>query len=245
MGGLTPWFNGYTGSIERNAETGQIIITGRLEVVNSTTIKITEIPIGVYLDQFKARLNKLEDAEFIKDYENASTEDGFDFTVICPRSTTALPTDELYRKFGLVSRDTENFTVWDIDGTLKRFKSAEALVEAFIPWRLDMMEKRRCAIITDLKEQVRLQSEIIRFIRFYIKNVTTFRDTSKKQLIEILLSNDFIDYDRMLSMAIWSLTKDRIAELEAKLLDLKKQLATVESDTAIEMYKCELKALVF
>ncbi len=108
-----------------------------------------------------------------------------------------------------------------------------------------MMEKRRCAIITDLKEQVRLQSEIIRFIRFYIKNVTTFRDTSKKQLIEILLSNDFIDYDRMLSMAIWSLTKDRIAELEAKLLDLKKQLATVESDTAIEMYKCELKALVF
>jgi DNA topoisomerase-2 len=242
-GTLTPWFNGFTGTIERNKETGQVVVTGKLEVVNSTTIKITEVPIGTYLDQYKARLNKLEDIEFIKDYENASTEDGFDFTVTCPRSTTALDIEELYKKFGLVSRDTENFTVWNIGGTLQRFESAESLVEAFVPWRLEMMEVRRQHIIADLREQVRLQSEIIRFIRFYLKNVSTFRDTSKKELIAILLENDFVDYERLLSMAIWSLTKDRIAELEKKLADLKKELAAVESDTAGEMYKRELRAL--
>lgn len=244
-GSLTPWFNGFGGTIERNPETGQVIITGKLEVINSTTIKITEVPIGTYLDQYKARLNKLEDLEFIKDYENASTEQGFEFTVTVPRSTTALDIEELYRKFGLISRDTENFTVWNIEGKLQRFESAESLVEVFVPWRLEMMEVRRQHIINDLREQVRLQSEIIRFIRFYLKNVSTFRDTSKKELIEILLDNDFVDYDRLLSMAIWSLTKDRIAELEKKLADLKKELASVESDTAADMYRRELKALVF
>ena len=242
-GALTPWFNGFAGTIERNKETGQVVVTGKLEVVNSTTIKISEVPIGTYLDQFKARLNKLEDLEFIKDYENASTEDGFDFTVTVPRSTTALDIEELYRKFGLVSRDTENFTVWDINGTLKRFESAEALIEAFVPWRLEMMETRRQFIIADLKEQVRLQSEIIRFIKFYLANVKVFRDTSKKELIEVLLQNKFVDYERLLSMQIWSLTKDRIAELEKKLADLKSELAKVEADTAAEMYKRELKAL--
>jgi DNA topoisomerase-2 len=240
---LTPWFNGFTGAVERNQETGQVTITGKLDVVNSTTIKVTELPIGTYLDQYKDRLNKLEDAEFIKDYEDRSTEGGFDFTVTVPRSTTALPLDELYRKFGLVSRDTENFTVWNIGGTLQRFECAEALVEAFVPWRLEVMETRRQFLIADLKEQVRFASEVIRFIRFYLANVKVFRDTGKKELVAVLLQNNFVDYDRLLSMQIWSLTKDKIAELEDKLAGLKSALAKIEADTALDMYRRELKAM--
>lgn len=242
-GSLTPWFNGFSGTVERNPETNQVIITGKLEVVNSTTIKITELPIGTYLDQYKSRLNKLEDDEFIKDYEDHSTEEGFEFIVQVPRSTTALSIEELYKKFGLISRDTENFTVWDVDGVLKRFESAEEIIEAFVPWRLEMMEKRRQHLITDLKEQVRFASEVIRFIRFYLANVKVFRDTSKKELVELLLQNKFDDYERLLAMQIWSLTKDRIAELEKKLEDLKTDLAKIEADTAVDMYRRELKAL--
>jgi DNA topoisomerase-2 len=242
-GQLTPWFNGFRGTVERNSETGQVIITGKLEVVNSTTIKVSELPIGTYLDQYKDRLHKLEDQEFIKDYEDRSTEDGFEFIITVPRSTTALSEEELYKKFGLISRDTENLTLWDVDGILKRFESTEAIIEAFVPWRLEMMEKRRQHLIADLKEQVRFASEVIRFIRFYLANVKLFRDTPKKELIEVLLNNKFVDYERLLSMQIWSLTKDKIAELEEKLAKLKLELAKIEADTAAEMYKRELKAL--
>jgi len=242
-GTLTPWFNGFNGTVERNPETGQVVVTGKLEVVNSTTIKVTELPIGTYLDQYKDRLNKLEDAEFIKDYEDRSTEQGFDFTITVPRSTTALSTEELYKKFGLISRDTENFTVWNIGGTLQRFESAEALIDAFVPWRLAVMETRRQFLIADLKEQVRFASEVIRFIKFYLKNVALFRDTSKKELIATLLEHHFVDYERLLAMQIWSLTKDRIAELEEKLAALKAALAKIEADTAMDMYRRELKAL--
>lgn len=242
-GALTPWFRGFNGTVERNPDTGQVVITGKLAVVNTTTIKVTELPVGMYLDQFKDRLNKLEDAEFVKDYTNASTEDGFDFTITVPRSTTALSEEELYKKFGLVSRDTENYTVWNIDGTLKRFDTAEQLIEMFVPWRLEMMEKRRQHIIADLTEQVRFANEVIRFIRFYLANVKVFKDTSKKELIEILLKNNFVDYERLLAMQIWSLTKDRIAELEKRLDELKSALAKAKADSATEMYKRELKEL--
>lgn len=135
-GTLVPWFRGFSGDVARNAETGQVVITGKLEVVNTTTIKVTELPVGTYLDQFKARLNKLEDAQFIKDYEDRSTEQAFDFTITAPRSTTALDEEELYKKFGMISRDTENYTVWNIDGRLQRFESAEALIEKFVPWQI-------------------------------------------------------------------------------------------------------------
>lgn len=242
-GGLTPWFNGFTGTVSRNPETGQVMVTGKMEIVNSTTIKISELPVGTYLDQYKDHLNKLEDAEFIKDYEDRSTEAGFDFTITVPRSTTALSIDELYKKFKLVSRDTENFTVWGIDGILRRFESVEALVEAFVPWRLSMMETRRQFIIVATEADISWAETRVRFINFYLKNAQVFRNTGKKELVELLLKNNFAEYDRLLSMAIWHLTKDKIAELEKELEALNKELLRLRSDTANAMYVRELKQL--
>src|ERR1039458_3140175 len=118
-GTLVPWYRGFTGSIERNKETGQVAITGKLKVVNSTLIKITELPIGTYLDDYKEHLNKLEDAGFIKDYESRSNETAWDFNVIVPRSTTEHTEEELYKKFKLIARDTENLTLWSVGGVLK------------------------------------------------------------------------------------------------------------------------------
>lgn len=242
---LTPWFRGFHGTVERNPDTGQVIMTGKLKVVNSTTIHVTELPVGKFLDDYKDVLNKLEEQELIKDYVDRSTENSFNFEITCPRSTTALSEEELYQKFKLISRDTENFTLWNADGNLQRFESAEDVIEMYVPWRLSFYEVRRKKLIGDTEEAIRFQSEVIRFIRFYLANVKVFRDTSKKELIEVMIENGFTDYDRLLSMAIWNLTKDKIAELETKLTDLKTYLATLKSDTAVEMYKRELKAFTY
>ena len=244
-GKLVPWFRGYHGTVERNPENGQVITKGKLEVVNSTVIQITELPVGVYLDQYKEHLNNLIEKEFIKDFDDGSSEDSFDFRIIAPRSTTSLPLDELYQKFKLIGRDTENFTVWNADGYIQKFATAEDLIEAFVPWRLERYEERRQVTIADINENVRLLSETIRFIKFYLGNVKLFSGTGKKQLIEVLLENKFADYEKLLSMAIWNLTKDKIEELENKLTDLKKTLSALENDTAEEMYKRELKTFTY
>lgn len=240
-GNLIPWYNNFNGKIERNPETGQVVITGRLEVVNSTTIKITEAPIGTYLDDMKNRLNKLEEAGFIKDYEGSPTEHGFEFVVTVPRSTTALDIDELYKKFKLISRDTENFTLWNENGILERFESAEAIVERFTTWRVARYEDRRQKQIKDTAEQIRWLSEKLRFILFYLDNVNAFKNKRKEDLVTLLLKNDFVDYDRLLQMSMWNLTRDKIEELKKEIADLKKHKAALEADTAIEMYRRELK----
>jgi DNA topoisomerase-2 len=243
-GTLVPWFRGFHGTVTRN-ETGQVVMKGKLEVVNSSTIRITELPVGKFLDDYKDILNKLEEAEFIKDYEDASTEDDFSFKITVPRSTTSLTEEQLYTRFKLFTRESENFTLWNSQGILQRFESAEDVIAMYVPWRLSFYEVRRQKLITDTRESVRWQNEIIRFIRFYLANVTLFRDTSKKELIELLLSEKFVDYERLLGMSIWNLTKDKIAELEKKLVDLKSYLATLESDTAHDMYRRELKAFKY
>lgn len=243
-GKLVPWFRGFHGSVERN-ESGQVVTTGKLKIINSTTIEITELPVGKFLDDYKDILNKLEEQEFIKDYEDFSTEESFHFKVTVPRSTTQLDEEQLYMKFKLIARESENFTLWNSDGVLQRFESAEDVISMYVPWRLGFYEVRLQKLIADTKESIRLQSETIRFIRYYLSHVNLFRDTSKKELIELLLKQDFVDYDRLLSMQIWSLTKDRIVELEKKLTDLKAYLTELESDTATDMYRRELKAFKY
>src|SRR5271167_490962 len=240
-GKLTPWYNGFNGTIQRVQETGQVVITGKLEVVNSTTIRITELPIGTYLDDYKSHLNKLEEAQFLKDYESRSTETAWDFTVTVPRSTTALDIEELYKKFKLIKRDTENFTLWNERGTLEDFISAEAIVTRFTEWRLTKYEERRQLLIKDVTEQIRWMSEKLRFILFYLAHVDQFKNKKKEDLIALLLKNDFTDYDRLLQMPMWNLTREKIEELKNEIADQKKYLASLKGDTAVEMYRRELK----
>lgn len=240
-GTLTPWYRGFAGTIVRNSETGQVVVTGKLEVVNSTTIKITEIPVGVYLDSYKDHLTKLEDADFIKDFEDRSTEESFEFMVTCPRSTTALDHDELLKKFKLISRDTENLTLWNENGTLERFDTVEDVIERFVTWRVARYEDRRQKLIAETTEAIRWMSEKLRFILFYLSNVDAFKNKKKEDLVAMLLKNEFVDYDRLLQMAMWNLTKDKIEELKKQIEEEKKYLATLEADTAQAMYKRELK----
>lgn len=240
---MVPWYRGFHGSIERNADTGQVVIQGVLEVVNTTTIKITELPVGVYLDAYKAHLIKLEDAGFIKDFEDFSTEESFEFVITCPRSTTALPHDELMQKFKLIARDTENYTLWNELGIIECFDSPEAIIERFVGWRLDRYEDRRQKLIKETEVDIAWMLEKQRFIQFYLDNVDTFRNKKKDELIAVLLENGFQEYNRLLQMAIWNLTREKIEELEAEIQKQRDYLDYLNNITAGKMYELELADL--
>lgn len=191
-------------------------------------------------DPYEAKLFKLQDKGLISDFDN-QWDNGFDITVKVPRSTTQKTEEELYKIFSLVSRDSENFTVWSTEGYVKKYANPEEIVQEFTSWRLAVYEVRRQKQIEDTSSSVNLISSKIRFINFYLKNTTQFKNLGKKDLIALLLENNFDDYDRLLSMSIWNLTKDKITELEKELDTAEAYLLKLQSDSADEMYRRELK----
>jgi DNA topoisomerase-2 len=246
MSTLIPWFRGFSGEVTKDDDTGQITTVGRLERVNSTTLHITELPINSYVDDYKSLLYELKDEGFIKDFDDdSSAMGGFKFLITVPRSTTELDDDVLYKRFKLIKRESENFTLWNEQGVLERFETPEEIVERFVPWRITWYEERRQRLIRDLTEDVRFLNEKLRFILFYLKNVDVFRNKKRDDLIEILLKNKFIDYDRLLQQAIWKLTRDEIEKLQNAIKDSEERLKELQADTAIEMYKRELKAFKY
>lgn len=240
---LMPWYKNYKGTISQGDAPNQWISKGDLEIVNTTTIRITELPIGYYLDDIKSTLSKLKEKDIIKDYDDNSTESGFDIEVTVPRTTTALSIDKLYELFKLSSKDTENLTLWNVNDKLQVFNNASEIIKYFVDFRLTKYESRRLALIEQTKSLIQDLEERIRFINFYLNNTDVFKNTNKKDLFKLLTTNNFINIDGLLSMQIYSLTKDKIAELHNKLSLEKKELKGLEKTNATEMYLKDLEDL--
>lgn len=235
---LLPYFKNFKGKVKQ-LEPNKYQLTGCLKQINTTTVKITELPPGMYLDDIKKQLNKLSESNFIKDYDDNSTEDGFDIDVYLPRTTLNEFDDyDLIEKFKLVTTVTENLTCWLDTGKLRKFESVTDIIDYFIDFRLEKYTKRINKLISIVSDDIKDLSEKIRFIYFYLGNVEEFRNSSKLQLLSLLEENDFTE--DMLQMKIYNLTKDKIAELEKQLKELNTQKKQLEKTTNKELYIKEL-----
>lgn len=238
---LIPWYRGFNGKIYRNEN--QIITEGIIEIINTTIIKVTELPIGTYLDDFKNHLYKLEDKGFIKSFEDLSTEERFEFVLNVPRSTTALDEDTIKQKLKLISKDTENFTLWDTTGKIKEYSNPEDIVIDFVQWRLERYEERRQALIKKNSIELDWLNNKLRFIMYYLKNSKEFSNKNKKDMIEILEKEKFMDIDRLIRIPIYTLTKDEIEALKKEIVDIEIVIKKLKETTNKEMYKKELTEL--
>lgn len=238
---LLPWYRGFKGTV--HAVENQIVNTGCYEIVNTTTIRITELPIGIYLDDYKKHLFKLQDSGLIKDFDNNSTESSFDFIVNVPRTTTQLPHETIIAKFKLSSRDTQNLTAWTETGHIKVFEDVQEIIEHFIEFRLGKYEERRKKLIEILTANLELMTEKRRFIEFYLNNSKEIAAKNKKDLEQLLVDNGFINIAKLLDIRIYNLTKDDIAKLETQIEKTTKDVETLKKTTSVKMYLKELESL--
>ena len=254
-GKLVPWYNGFKGTIERDPTTNQIITTGVYEAIpgkrGSLEIKILELPIGAENDKYEAHLHSLMEnkvnkagkviaSAIVADFENSSEEGGWDISIQISRSSGELTEADIIRHFKLISRETENLTLWNTKGELKRYDYVEDIIEEFVEWRIEKYEVRRQALIGVVEAEILKIDERIRFINFYLSHTDAFRSLKKAELMDLLAKNDFTTVDTLLSMPIWNLTRDKIEALEADLEKEIKKLEDLNATTADAMYGKEL-----
>ena len=238
---LLPYFAGFKGKVSRVDE-NKYQIQGCIERISATQVKITELPIGMYLDDIKKHLNKLVENGSIKDYEDNSTEEGFDIDVYYQRGIlNSIEDGTVLEKLKLSTTVTENLTCWLPTGKLRKFNSVTEIIDYFIVFRLSAYTDRIAKLIEILDVDIADLSEKIRFIYFYLENVDRFKNASKIELFGILEENNFDS--RLLEMKMWNLTGDRIEELKSKVESLKEHKSTLEKTTDVDLYTKELEQI--
>lgn len=135
---LTPSYDRYNVDVVECPKTkGKFFISGKVEIRNTTTVVITELPYGKSLDSIKSRLIQLEEDKKISSFVDNST-DAIDITVKMTRANLNGKTEgSLLVMFGLIQTETENITVLDPTGTkVVKYPNAASLVKDFVEWRL-------------------------------------------------------------------------------------------------------------
>jgi DNA topoisomerase-2 len=243
---LVPWYKGFKGKIERNAESPiQSLFYGDFEIVDSNTIRVFELPVGMYQESYRQYLNKLMDTGWIKDYDDNSTEEGFEFVIDVKREKTELTRGELLSKLNLISRDSENYTLWVGNGKIRVYENTRAIITDFVEWRLQKYEERRTKKISLLEVDINRYSERKRFIELYIQNnwSTTFSKIKKADIEKILTDLKFENTDDLLSIKIYNLTMDEINKLNKKIEELNTECDVLRKSTPKDIYLKELQVL--
>lgn len=238
---ILPWFKGFKGTITR--EGSSVTTTGKYDIINTTAMKITELPIGMYLDKYKEHLNSLEDRGIIKSYDDNSTEASFDFDVIIPRTTSKFTDAKIISTFKLASRFGENYTLWNENHLIKVFENPIEIIKYFVNFRLDKFEVRRLAQIEELKVKKEWLTEKQKFIKYYLSDPLGFSKKPKTKLKEDMEKEGFTDIDKLLRQPIYSLTKEEIVKLVKSIKEVQTGINRLAKTTAKDIFVQELTEL--
>jgi len=151
---MTPWFRGWKGTPEPDTQTGKFRFNGIAEqdTDNPNEIIVTELPIRMWTDDFKARLEEVIRAEkspsWIKDYKEFNDHKNVHFVIqLDEKHRKAAMEEGLLERFKLQkSIGTTNLVAFDTRGQIRKYEKVEDIMEEFYVHRFGMYTERKvCA----------------------------------------------------------------------------------------------------
>jgi DNA topoisomerase-2 len=147
---MMPWFRGWKGTVHP-AETNRYQFNGiaQRDEKNPNEVIITELPIRMWTDDFKAKLEDIIRAEkgpsFIKDYKEFNDHNNVHFEIqMDEKHMNAALEEGLLEKFKLVKQvATSNLVAFDTRGMIRKYDKVEDILEEFYYYRLNMYTKRK------------------------------------------------------------------------------------------------------
>ncbi|KAK7541834.1 DNA topoisomerase 2 [Phyllosticta citricarpa] len=195
---MMPWFRGWKGTIEdvggdRYKFTGIIKKTGELEV------EITELPIRVWTQDFKDKLEGIIKAEkipsFIKDYNEYHTLQKVSFIIKMAdaknmQEALNMGLEERFKLYKPIA--TSNLVAFDAQGRIQKYATELDILEEFYHIRLKFYEKRKQYMLDEMTKELNKLTNQARFIQMIIDNKLV---VSKKKKLVIVAELKKLGFD--------------------------------------------------
>jgi DNA topoisomerase-2 len=249
---IRPYYEGFNGIISIINE-NKYLIKGCYEVLDANSIRVTELPIGFWTDDFKEHLEELinmanakpekvekgkdgekkgkkikKNAGMIKDYKDLSTDVTIDVTITFNAGAIqelVSQTDEygcnaLEKLLKLyTTQTTTNIHAFDAKEKLKKYESAEEIIEDYYPVRYGFYEIRKQNMIDSMTKELLLLGNKARYIQELIDDTLDLRKKKKDEIIKILEDkgydkiDDDNDYKYLVKMPMDSVSEENVARI--------------------------------
>jgi DNA gyrase/topoisomerase IV subunit A len=245
---IKPSLNEFTGEFIQDKENSKRwIIRGRFQKVNTSTVKISELPPSMTYEKYEEILDKLVDNKDIVSYDD-NCKDNIDYTIKFNRVTLeGLDDTALIKLLKLEESSTEIFTTLDEFGKLKIFETSEEIIEYFTKFRLNYYNVRKQHTLDKLNKELKILSNRGRFIKAILDEKLKINNVSKTEIIIGIetLGLEKIDdtFDYLLRMPIYSLTKELFEKMKQDFTAKKEEIKILEDTDPKDMYLLDLSEL--
>lgn len=249
---LIPSYRHYNGSILQLTKNKYLCI-GTYDIINDSTIRITEIPIGDSIGAYKSMLNDMVEKKMIKSYENNSNDSIPSFTIIAEDSISKIIKSKnqthLLTTFSLTKTiSTSNMYLFNRHGKITKYDTPNDILDYFYEVRLEFYEKRKAYMIKIIEDELIILQNKIRFIMMIVnkelKVIKVKITTLNTKLDELNFYKHENKYDYLTSMPIHNLTIEKINELTQKCKDITVQLETIKAKTIKSMWMEDIAGIV-
>jgi len=245
---IKPYIPDFNGQFIKDPENPKRwIIRGSLNIANTTTVKITELPPSMTYEKYEAILDKLVKEEVIVSYDD-NCKDNVDYTIKFTReSLSQMNEEKLIKVLKLEEYSTEFFTTLDEYGKLKLFDNEKDIIDYFVTFRLNYYIKRKEFILDKMKQELKVLQNRGRFIKFILDGKLEVKNRLKSEIISDIekLGLDKIEdsYDYLLRMPIWSLTKEMFDKLKEDYISNKREMEDFSKVEPKDMYMTDISDL--
>jgi len=263
---FAPYYEGFGGSITKISES-KYLIRGNYEKVGVDKIRITELPVGTWTDDFKEYLESLAETTdkngkkttpVIKDYDDMSKDTTVDFIITLQKGKLeeleAIKLDNgcngLEKQFKLFTTNTTtNMHLFDANDKLKKYASVVQIIDDYFDTRLQMFQVRKNYLIDAITKELAFLSNKSKYIKENLDGTVDLRKKKRDEVITMLkakgydVMEDDEDYKYLTRMPMDSVTEENVAKLIKEHGDKTAELATVQSQTIQQMWFGELNKL--
>jgi len=237
---LTPWYNGFTGTIEPNENYDSFLVKGKYTQIKNNVIEITELPIGMWTQDYKSFLEDILDDK-VQSYVNHSTDTTVRFVIkYFPERIK-----DIWKDFKLTKNmKTTNMHLFDENGNMKKYNTPQEIIRDFVGIRLKYYTMRKENMLKNMNRDLNILQNKIKFIDMIVNEELIVFKQVKKIIIEKLKFHKFntVDknFDYLLDMKIHFLTDDQIKKFEKDKNEIEKKITDLDKQSNINMWKKEI-----
>lgn len=241
---LMPFCNGFNGEIEP-LEPLKFNIKGVISITKNI-IEILEVPFTYDLSGYLKVLDSLEESKVIQSYEDLS--DGDNVLKFKVKVNKDFDFKNALKILKLEKPITENYTTIDENNKIKVFNNCSEIINSFIKVKLQYTQKRKDYLIRELQELISVLNSKVIFISKVVSKKIKVSNVPKSEIVlNIEKIKDIVkvqdSYDYLLKMPIYTLTLEKIQELNTLLSEKTNELKTLESKSPEEIWLEDLNEI--
>ena len=261
-----PYYEGFTGEIEKVSDT-KFLFKGKYEKIDTDKIKVIELPIGYWTEDFKELLNDLQNdkdkegkkiSSLVKDVFENYTDTTVEFVITFSKGKLqeleSLKGDNgcngIEKLLKLCSTSsTTNMNLFTSEDKLKKYESVEEIVDDYFDIRLEYYEDRKDNMIEALERDLLILSNKAKYIQELLNGTIDLRKKKKQEIIDMLQDKEYdtIDKDEefkyLVKMPMDSVSEENVEKLLKEHHAKQDELVRIKATTIQQMWLSELEIL--